>query len=134
MSGDTVFSTTHPYEPRTIPTPVVKATVERIAGTGFTEEEVRAAAHIPSAYPPGSEVRVVPFGSVWVAREAIPNQPQLWNVFSEQGTLQASVKAPPGFEIRCIEQNAVWGLVLDELDVPFLVKRPILQGQNSSGE
>ncbi len=126
-SGDTVFTALHPYRPIPIPETVVDSILTRYMTRGFTRAEVREAVYLPTAYPPISDVLAATDGTAWVAREHLPGRPRRWQVVSEQGDLIAEVEAPIGYEIRWVGETTVWGLVLDELDVPFLVKRSIIR-------
>jgi hypothetical protein len=125
--GDTLSATRFDYMPIPIPESVIDSTLARIVGGGFTENDVRESAFLPTAYPPVSDVLLDEDGTTWISRERIPGHPRLWQVVSEEGVILAQVRAPIGFELRSVGWQAVWGLVLDELDVPYLVKRPILR-------
>ena len=94
---------------------------------GFTRAEAEEAVYLPASYPPVSDVVAGADGAVWVAREELPGQRRKWQVFSDGGELLAEVEAPTGYEIRWVGEATTWGLVLDELDVPFLVKRSIIR-------
>ncbi len=129
--GDTLSKALYPYEPIPIPEAVIDSAVAGIEAHGFPEEEIRESAFLPSTYPPVSGALFSQGGGAWIEREAIPGQDRRWHVTSEEGELLAEVLVPEGFQIRWVGEEAVWGLVLDELDVPYLIKRPILR--NSAG-
>lgn len=124
-AGDTVSATSHEYDPVPIPASVVDSLLTPYARGGFTVADVRDAAYLPDAYPPVSKVVIGAGGLVWLAREGLPGQRRAWQVISEQGKVVAELLAPAGFEISLVSGDEVWGLVTDELDVPYLVKRPI---------
>lgn len=124
-SGELLFSVTHDYEPIAVPEVVIDSLLAQIRVEGFSEAEVREAAYLPETYPPTGKVLVAENGLIWIAREAIPGQPRRWQILSEEGAVVAKILAPLGFDIQWVGAEAAWGLVLDELDVPYLVKRPI---------
>ena len=125
--GDTLLDLRQPFQGLEIPGPVVDSIVAEIGEDQFSDSEVRTAAYLPSYYPPVTGLISGKDGTIWVARESLPNRPQQWEVFSSEGTQLAEIVTPPGFEAMCTDGNVVWGLVLDEFDVPYLVRRPIVR-------
>ncbi len=82
----------------------------------------------PSHYPVYSDVQAVDGGFVWVERFSVPYpepQPPLWEIFGPDGTLEATVDFPSGFELMWVGDTHVAGIVKDELDVPSVEVRPI---------
>jgi hypothetical protein len=49
-----------------------------------------------------------------------------WLVFDRDGALLGSVHTPPEFRLQAIRAEYVVGLVLDEFDVPFVRRYPLL--------
>jgi hypothetical protein len=125
--GDTLSKALYPYEPIPIPEAVIDSAVAGIEAHGFPEEEIRESAFLPSTYPPVSGVLFSRGSRAWIEREAIPGQDRRWQVTSGEGELLAEVLVPEGFQLHWVGEEAVWGLVLDEFDVPYLIKRPILR-------
>lgn len=125
--GDTVSATLISYRPIPIPEAVIDSAVAEIEAYGFPVEEIREAAFIPSHYPPVSGVLLSPGGGAWIEREAIPGQDRRWQVTTDEGDPLAELVVPEEFQVRWVGEETVWGLVLDELEVPYLVKRPILR-------
>jgi hypothetical protein len=125
--GDTLLDLRHPFQFQEIPDRSIDSIVAEIAGDRFSDSEVRSATYLPSYYPPVTELIVGEDGTAWIARETLPNRAQQWEVFSSEGTRLAEIVTPPGFEVMWTDGNVVWGLVLDELDVPYLVRRPIMR-------
>ena len=128
-TGDTVYSTRIPFATMAIPSSHVEAVLSELGDDNFTDEEVREALFLPTHYPPVSAVLIADDGSVWIGREALPVSPLVWNVLSPDGEWIANLTTPEGFDLRAISGNQVWGLTQDELDVPYVVRRPILRSQ-----
>ena len=123
--GDTVSTGVHSYEPIPIPAAVIDSALAGIDARGIPEAELRGSAFLPPTYPPVRGVLLSEDGKAWIEREAIPGPDRRWQVASDGGELLAEVVVPDGFILQWAGEEAVWGLVLDELDVPYLVKRPI---------
>jgi hypothetical protein len=98
-----------------------------LAGENFTVEEVRDAAYLPESLPPVTAVFIADDSNVWVGREAIPDSPTEWDVLSPKGELIGRVLAPADFDLRIVAQDHAWGIVQDELDVPYVVRRPLVR-------
>lgn len=130
-TGDTVYSTRIPFPTMAIPSSHVEAVLSELGGDNFTDEEVREALFLPTHYPPVSAVLIADDGSVWIGREALPVSPLVWNVLSPDGEWIANLTTPEGFDLRAVSGNHVWGLTQDELDVPYVVRRPILRPQQT---
>lgn len=125
--GDTLLDLRQAFQPQEIPASSIDSIVAEIAGDRFSDSEVRSATYLPRYYPPVTELIVGEDGTAWLARESLPDRPQRWEVFSSEGTRLAEIATPPGFEALWTDGKVVWGLVLDELDVPYLVRRPIVR-------
>ena len=96
-----------------------------IGAQGFSEEDVLESIFLPATFPPVSGILMSEDGMVWVEREGVPGHDRRWQVMSGEGELLAEVMVPIGFQLQLVGTETVWGLVLDELDVPYLVKRPL---------
>ena len=60
---------------------------------------------------------------LWVRRwPGAGRDHHLWWVFSRDGALLGSVSVPGRLRIMAIQGNHVWGVVRDELDVPYVVR------------
>lgn len=125
--GDTLAAATFEYDPISLPSALVDSLLSPYVGAPFSLSDVREAAYVPESFPPVSDVVTSADGSVWLAREELPDLGREWRVISGRGDLVASLRTPAGYAIRVVEENDVWGLVTDELDVPYLVRRPIVR-------
>ncbi|MFQ5705579.1 MAG: hypothetical protein ACE5HT_16365 [Gemmatimonadales bacterium] len=59
-------------------------------------------------------------GMVWVRREIGSARFQHWDVFDQHGRLIAVAKVPNGTTLLEISDTMVWGVKLDEFDVPVI--------------
>ena len=75
---------------------------------------------IPEFYPPVSEAVVGRDGSLWLRREQVGGGG--WLVLNDRGMLVASVVGPATLEILNADGRTAWGVVHDDLDVPYLVR------------
>lgn len=125
LDGDTVFSVSVPYEPVAVPAQHSDSIVERYAGSGRSASRIRDVLYLPETYPPVSDVLAGTDGTVWVAREEMPGASLTWDVFDDAGTPLARLRAPAGMSLYRADRTGVWGVVTDELDVPYVVHHPI---------
>jgi hypothetical protein len=51
-----------------------------------------------------------------------------WLVFTRIGELRGKVHTPPELRLRHVHDDFVVGFVLDELDVPYVRRYPLLPG------
>jgi len=114
MRGDTLFSTRVAYDPIRIPGAVRDSLPED------TPDEYR-----PRYYPPVSGVVAGRDGTTWIAREETPEPTRRWDVFDEGGTRIATLDAPARLEIVDATRERIWGVLPDELDVPYVVRMPV---------
>jgi hypothetical protein len=143
-NGDTLFKRSVAYEPIEIGA----AERERIrdafadqfvgveAGTAASgraareHEAARSALELPASYPPVRRIVAGGDGSIWLLRESSPRPYDLWEVYGEDGLLEASVRIDAGrtdvwpwaprLTILYATRDVVWGLTTDELDVPYI--------------
>jgi hypothetical protein len=125
-SGDTLFSAEVPYEPLALPGEVVDSIVDRYAEGGRSRSRIRETLFLPDHYPPVSDVVAGEDGTVWVSRERRPGASRAWDVFGPDGTLLARMEMPAAFRLHQARQGEVWGVLTDELDVPYVVRYPVV--------
>lgn len=77
---------------------------------------------IPPYEPPVTDLVVGRDGTIWLRREVLGRSTARWLVLDEDGRMTASVELPVGLDVLQAQRNAVWGVVEDELDVPYLVR------------
>ena len=137
LSHDTLYSRSYRYSPVPIPAEVVDRVVDRlVAGAGGmlggpleAERKIREALDAPASYPPVTTALFADDGSLWLRREARDGaEDQLWEVYDPDGEPVAAVRMPARITVHLIHQGVVWGVELDELDVPYVVAYRIERG------
>jgi hypothetical protein len=136
LEGDTLHSTGIPYRPVPIPAEVVDsiyasvtAIATRFLGTEG-ERAVRGLLQLPGHYPLANEVLYADDSSLWIRREGgrSPARPaHHWEIYRD-GARVARVDAPRGLAIHVIRGNALWGVEVDEFDVPYVVRYHVNAG------
>lgn len=82
---------------------------------------------VSDTLPAFATVRLDDVGRIWV-QEFVPiNDARAahWWVLDGDGAFIARVEVPHGFDLRAFSGNTVWGIRLDEDDVPFVERRRI---------
>lgn len=130
--ADTVFSVEVPYEPVPVPAAHVDSVLAPLLDGPLSEDRVREALFLPETYPPVSHVVAGTDGTVWVAREERPGRPVAWQVYGPDGSLLARLEAPPGLIVHQVDRTGLWGVVTDELDVPYVVRYRVDAGPEAS--
>ncbi len=137
LSHDTLYSRSYRYSPVPIPAEVFDRVVSRmVAGAGGmlggpleAERKIRGALDAPASYPPVTAALFADDGSLWLRREARDGaEDQLWEVHDLDGEPVAAVRMPPRITVHLVQQGVVWGVALDELDVPYVVAYRIERG------
>ena len=135
-NGDTIYSRRYEY----VPVPVDAALIDSIVGeranilAGAFEDPreapgfVRSAMFLPVYHPPVSAAQFSDLGEFWVQREAIAGQDQRWMVLDEGGEPVAQATLPEGLQVMVIRRDALWGVVLDEFQVPYVVRYRVVRG------
>ena len=77
--------------------------------------------YFPEFFPPATDFTPAHDGSVWVRREDSGDGLTRFDVIDATGKRIAQVQAPEGLQIHQVEQDGVWGLRTDELNVPHVV-------------
>jgi len=87
---------------------------------------------LPARTPAFSNVIIGGDGSLWVAQFQFDRSNGFeWLVFSPEGELRGTVRTPPDLRVFEIREGSVLGVVLDDFDVPFVRRHPLLL--NGSG-
>ena len=82
---------------------------------------------LPERLPPYGSVIVAESGEVWVSVSEYDLSEGLdWLVFSPDAELRGKVRTPPDFTLRAVGTDFVVGVVLSDLDVPYLRRYPLL--------
>lgn len=77
---------------------------------------------VPDFYPPVSSFLQGRDGSLWLAREARPDQSRLWLIFNPSADLIATLELSGDLRVMAADLEHVWTIEFDELDVPYLVR------------
>lgn len=129
--GDTLFSRSIPYTPVRVPAGWVTTWSNETAGLissrrSGTDRRALASslargAYVPAFMPPVTAVVAGDDGTVWLRREA-QGGTVVWNVLGGDGRLLAEIRAPAGLEIQQVQAGRVWGVMTDDLDVPYVYR------------
>lgn len=138
LAGDTIFSRAYPYVPRPIDPPSVDSLVfdwaERIAArlarfpipeapTAATLERwIRNELYLPDHLPPVSDAVLGRDGTIWLRREAQGGDAVDWLVLDYHGEPIGTVALPSRLTVMAADRDAVWGVEMDDLDVPYIVR------------
>lgn len=124
-SGDTVFSVRRTYDPVPVDPRVTDSIVASYTGR-YDEADVRRVLFLPPTWPPVHAAVAAADGQTWVGREAPPGaETRRWEVFDGAGRPLAAVELPAALVVHHATPDALWGVVTDELDVPYLLRIPV---------
>jgi hypothetical protein len=132
--GDTLFSRSFPYTPVAVPAGWASRWADETAGLiaprragtdrRALETDLVRGVYVPAFKPPVTAVVAGDDGTVWLRREQPEEQggTVVWNVLSGEGQLLAEVRAPGDLEIQQVQRSHVWGVMADDLDVPYVYR------------
>jgi hypothetical protein len=138
INGDTLLHRSIPYTPQGVSRAEAETIRdgfgERWAGQGNGADRRRSAARqalsIPESYPPVRQIVAGNDGSIWILRESQPMAADTWEIYSEHGVLEGTVRVDEGrtgsepwmprLRILRATRDRVWGVTADELDVPYI--------------
>jgi hypothetical protein len=134
--GDTLFSRRLAHTPRPITESEQDSILQAYAedfgarenpgrGRKAAEEYVR----IPAWLPPIEDALIASDGRVWLKRQELSASHALWVVLDNRGRLVATVRVPEEATMLLAEKEHAWGVVRDELDVPFLIRYRLVRSQ-----
>lgn len=126
-SGDTLFSRTLPYEPVPLSPEEEDALLDELAArhrSRGTPAAVRSALEegldLPAFHPPVSDLVPGRDGTVWLRREERSGDGVDWLVLDREGRELSQVRLPADLRVLRARAGRVWGVVADELDVPYV--------------
>ena len=136
-SGRTIFAKTYRYTPRPLPADAEKKAVDehvsglasariRTSSNGDVRKAIREALYLPRYMPPVTSMVLGRDGTIWLRREETGRSTVSWNVLGPDGRVVARVDLPAKLDVRYADRNQVWGIELDELDVPTLVRLKVI--------
>lgn len=129
--GDTVFSRSFTYNPVPVPAGWAARWADETAGLITSRRAgsdrralaraIERGAYVPAFMPPISAVVAADDGTVWLRREN-GGAVVAWTVLGPDGLPQADVRAPSGLEIQQVQRSHVWGVMTDDMDVPYIYR------------
>lgn len=133
LDRDTLHSTGVVYQPVLVPSQVgdsifasVTAIATRVLGPEG-ERVVRGVLQLPAYFPPVTEVLYSDDLSLWVRRERGNVHVDRWEIYQD-GDRVGQVEVPRSSTIHVIHSDVLWGVELDEFDVPYVVRYQIDRG------
>lgn len=124
-TGDTAWSRFYSYRPKRTPRGVIdslQATlVPSLKAKGHSDREIREAVFIPGFLPPVTDVFVGTDSALWLRREEADARAEYWIIASD-GTHIGSLHTAAGVRLRGANSSKVWGVHLDEYDVPSITQ------------
>jgi hypothetical protein len=122
--GTAVLDVSIPYTPREIPAGT-RDSLSVSLGDGVpksvNDEYVRRIRSIRYDVPVTSAL-VGRDGTIWLRREALGLRNVQWLILDPQGRQIGQITTPVGLTILEAERGQVWGVITDELEVPYVVR------------
>ena len=147
LGGDTVWTTSIPYEPVALTVERVDSVVSELADRSFDfrrrshpgltraayEADLREKVYAPRWMPPVRSVLSARDGAIWLERSepvalADGRTRRAWWVVTSRGALEATVLTPDGLRVVAAGEDAVWGVETDELGVDYIVRYEVVEG------
>lgn len=94
----------------------------RIASRAAAERMIQDELYVPATLPPVSEVIAASNGSIWLQRESMASDANLWQILGTDGQVEAILSTPPELKILLVTDEHVWGVEYDELQIPYVVR------------
>lgn len=126
-SGDTVFHRAFVYTPIPVPRTVRDSIWSDFASGMFSRAGRRAMdlarehVVIPETHPPVTDVVADGSGRTWLRREEAGPM-VTWVALNDRGAIEARIETPRALEVHHISGDVFWGVILDEVDVPYVVR------------
>lgn len=125
--GDTLWRRSYPYRPLPVgpgvADSILNVAVKRYTGgrAGFTADQVKKAVFIPDHQVTITLAFAAEDGSLWLRREAF-GAVHTWTVIAPDGAIAATLSLPPNVRPMTVIRDTAWGVEMDDLDVPLLVR------------
>jgi hypothetical protein len=118
------------YEPRPLEKRVIDSAITAQAdgykkhAPWVTRDSLAAKIYRPRFYPPAPQIMSTSDGTIWIrlVHAKVPAGTTSWAMFDERLTERARVSLPAAFRPLDARADYVWGYVLDEDDVPIVVR------------
>lgn len=129
FDGDTLFSVSVPYEPRSIEPAEVDSIMETAVPEGGVlgvtrakaTEWARATLHVPPHKPGVTGMMLTDEGKIWLGRQPDASGSKVWTILDADGTTIGALKLRSTFRPMAAVGDLVWGVETDELDVPYVI-------------
>lgn len=133
FTEDTVFTMHYPYTPIPIEQQLVDSLitdralgVSRVQMRGAPTQEraeqwARGSLYVPAFHPPVSELLLGRDGSIWLRGEVTGEPTVKWRILGPAGNRLGAIQLPAGLLAYVADVDQIWGMELDELDVPHIV-------------
>lgn len=131
LDGDTVGTGAIPYEPMEITSDQkdslsLRLAIPRAERRNMQPERlkdlIRDQIRWPPHHPPVTDVLAGSDGSVWLRRESVSGDSIRWDILDAYLDLTGSTILPSNLDVKVVSSGSVWGVELDEFDVPRIVR------------
>lgn len=133
-TGDTLFHRAYRYGHRPIPPTLADSILDEYAkawgpqaGSPAVRNALKEAIALPSVQPPVSDVVVGADGTTWLRREDTGGAFVGWTVLGPAGRILANLAAPAEVRLLAVDGESAWGVVKDEVDVPYVVRHRVVR-------
>jgi len=126
-SGDTLWTRSYPYRPMPFGSGVADSIRNTLANrysggrARFSSDQIRKAVFIPAHQVTITRAFAAADGSLWLRREEF-GDPRTWTVIAPDGNIAAALSLPPNVRPMAVIGDRAWGVELDDVDVPLLVR------------
>lgn len=129
FDGDTIFSVSVPYEPRSIEPAEVDSIMETAVPEGGAlgvtrakaTEWARATLHVPPHKPGVTGMMLTDEGDIWLGRQPDASGWKVWTILDGDGAAIGDLELRSTFRPMAVAGDLVWGVEMDELDVPYVI-------------
>ncbi|HET7273704.1 MAG TPA: 6-bladed beta-propeller [Longimicrobiaceae bacterium] len=130
-ANDTIFDRRFRYTPKPVPGGYFDVVEMHSEFLGMLpvgidrpemEQALRDSIPIPDFQAPITELKVGRDGTIWLRRDGLGSETVQWIVFDVDGDIIAELSAPAKLEILAAQRDMVWGVIEDELEVPYVVR------------
>lgn len=129
---DTLFDRRFPYDPVPLEAAMVDSVVAERAealhewqsgvSVGRAAEWARAGLYVPDLLPPVESALVGMDGTVWLRLTDDGAGPHRWLGLAPDGEILGELEAPREFRLMTATRDRWWGVLTDELDVPYIIR------------
>ncbi|HEX7241808.1 MAG TPA: 6-bladed beta-propeller [Longimicrobiaceae bacterium] len=133
FSGRTAFARAYRYVPKPLPSAAVERVVDEHVGglsnarfrtppEGAARRSIRRALYLPKHLTPVTGLVLGRDGTIWLRREEDGRPTVGWIVLDPAGNVVARLSLPAKLDVRYADRTQLWGVELDEMDVPTLAR------------